>query len=202
MAFQPAEFDSHGQNAHALACDQVTERAMQALPIAEHNNWLYVIALDNLSLARAALYRQLVDPCRARDLNAEALDAGGDHLAAAVDGQRDAGTTDYLPRGLVTRAWWRQVTGDVAGAIEDLDEAWEIAERGSMKLHQTDILLTRARLGLLPNGLQNEHGAYPWGLPGKDLDRAGRLIQDCGYHRRDEELADAQAALACYEQNE
>ena len=115
---------------------------------------------------------------------------------------RDSGQQAELLRGLLTRAWWRQVTGDVAGAIEDLDEAWEIAERGSMKLHQTDVLLTRARLGLLPNGLQNEHGAYPWGSPREDLDRAARLIQDCGYHRRDEELADAHAALACQEQQQ
>ena len=92
------------------------------------------------------------------------------------------------------------MTRDVAGAIEDLDEAWEIAERGSMKLHQTDVLLTRARLGIVPDGLKNEDGVYPWGSPREDLEQAAALIQACGYHRRDEELADAQAALACYEQ--
>ena len=127
---------------------------------------------------------------------AETLDAAGQHLGAAVDGLRDAGASHHIPRGLLTRAWWRQVTGDVPGAIEDLDEAWEIAERGSMKLHQTDVLLTRARLGLLPDGLRKPHGAYPWGSPHEDLDHAAKLIQTCGYHRRDEELADAQAALA------
>ncbi len=70
------------------------------------------------------------------------------------------------------------MTGDVAGAIEDLDEAWEIAERGSMKLHQTDVLLTRSRLGILPDGLKNKDGAYPWGSPREDLGRAAKLIHD------------------------
>lgn len=31
-------------------------------------------------------------------------------------------------------------------AIRGLDEAWEIAERGSMRLHMADIHLYRARL--------------------------------------------------------
>lgn len=194
--------DSHGQDGHATACDQVTERAVQSLPIAESNDWLFVIGLDNLTLARAALYHWLADPAGPQNPNAEALDAAGQHLAAAVDGLRDSGQLHMLPRGLLTRAWWRQVTGDVAGAIEDLGEAWEIAERGSMKLYLTDVLLTRARLGIHPGGLQNEHGAYPWGLPREDLDRSASLIQACGYHRRDEELADAQAALACHEQQQ
>ena len=180
-------------------CDHVTERATQTLTWVTPHNLLLAIGLDHLTLARAALYRWLADPPGPQDSNAEALDVAGQHLVAAVDGLRDGNEASILPLGLLTRAWWRQVTGDVPGAIEDLDEAWEIAERGSMKLHQTDVLLTRARLGLLPNGLQNEHGAYPWGSPREDLDRADRLIQDCGYHRRDEELADAQAALACHE---
>ena len=39
---------------------------------------------------------------------------------------------------------------------------------------------------------------YPW--PGRtrqqDLEETGRLIAECGYHRRDPELATARAALA------
>jgi len=194
--------NSRCQGLNATACDHVTERATQTLPISESNNWLRPVALDNLTLARAALYRWLADHPGSQDSNAETLDAAGQHLAAAVDGLRDSNQSTELPRGLLTWAWWRQVTGDVPGAIEDLDEAWEIAERGSMKLHQTDVLLTRARLGIIPDGLRNDDGAYPWGSPREDLDAAARLIQDCGYHRRDEELADAQAALAHVEQQE
>ena len=43
-------------------------------------------------------------------------------------------------------------------AQSDLDEAWEIAERGPMKLHMADILLHRARLFF-------REAKYPWGSP-------------------------------------
>jgi len=44
-------------------------------------------------------------------------------------------------RGLFTRAWLRAVQGQ-----PDLDEAWEIAERGPMPWFLADIHLSRARL--------------------------------------------------------
>ena len=47
------------------------------------------------------------------------------------------------------RAWLRFLEGQFTGpgsAQEDLDEAWEIAERGPMPLFLADIHLTRARL--------------------------------------------------------
>jgi len=40
-----------------------------------------------------------------------------------------------------------------------------------------------------------EETAYPWYSPAADLAAAETLINGCGYHRRDEELADAKAAL-------
>ncbi len=33
---------------------------------------------------------------------------------------------------------------------------------------------------------------YPWQSPQADLAAARQLITECGYHRRDEELADAE----------
>ena len=36
---------------------------------------------------------------------------------------------------------------------------------------------------------------YPWDSPEADLEAAEKLINDCGYHRRDEELADAKRAI-------
>jgi hypothetical protein len=79
-----------------------------------------------------------------------------------------------------------------------LDEAWEIAERGPMKLFLADIHLYRARLFGIRNsevGSANEAGQYPWESPAADLAAAEKLINECGYHRRDEELADAKAVL-------
>ena len=87
------------------------------------------IALDHLTLGRAALYAAILegsslDPCPAA-------------LQHAVDGLRRAGAQDYFPRGLLTRAWLRFLEGKRTGpesAQSDLDEAWEIAERGPMTL--------------------------------------------------------------------
>lgn len=121
------------------------------------------VALNHLTLARAALYR---------------ADFASDHVAAAVDGLRAAGDLSYLPQGLLTRAWVRSLTGDEAGCRADLDEAWEIAERGPMPLFQADIQLYRARLF-------RDRAA---------LAEARRLIEKHAYHRRDGELADALAA--------
>jgi hypothetical protein len=74
----------------------------------------------------------------------------------------------------------RFVRGDVEGCQPDLDEAWEIAEPGPMRLRMADILLYRARLF-------RDKGA---------LAEARKLIEQCGYWRRKEELEDAEAALA------
>jgi len=110
-----------------------------------------------------------------------------------------------LPRSLLTRAWLRFLTGARTGpgsAQEDLDEAWEIAERGPMKLLLADIHLHRARLfgrpkdfGELSRAAKGEMLKYPWESPAADLAAAEKLINDCGYHRRDEELADAKLAI-------
>ena len=48
------------------------------------------------------------------------------------------------------------------------------------------------------SGMMNAAGeafSSPWGSPEHDLAEAERLINECGYHRRDEELADAKRAL-------
>jgi hypothetical protein len=76
----------------------------------------------------------------------------------------------------------------LARAQSDLDEAWEIAERGPMKLYMADIHLYRARLFF-------REKKYPWESPPADLAAAEKLINECGYHRRDEELADAKKAI-------
>jgi hypothetical protein len=140
------------------------------------------IALNHLTLARAALYAVIV--------RREALD--GAHVDAAVKGLRDAGTKDHQPRGLLTRALYRVVAGDFPGAQDDLDEAYDIAERGPMKLFLADIHLHRARLfGLYAKRPES----YPWESAERDLAEARRLIEECGYWRRKEELEDAEAAL-------
>lgn len=84
-------------------------------------------------------------------------------------------STRPSPRALPCRP---TASGFEESCRADLDEAWEIAERGPMPLFQADILLYRARLF-------RDRAA---------LAEARRLIEKHGYHRRDEELADAEAA--------
>ena len=128
------------------------------------------IALDHLTLGRAALYRSILfgsDPAPARA-----------EIEQAVDGLRRAGTLDHLPKGLLTRAWLHFVERDPNAARADLDEAQEIAERGPMPLYLADIALYRGRLFGDREALAVSRG----------------LIETHGYYRRREELADAEAA--------
>jgi hypothetical protein len=82
-----------------------------------------------------------------------------------------------------------------------LNEPWEIAERGLMRLFMADIHLYRARLFARNSRvISDQHSVvsdekYPWESPTADLAAAEKLINACGYHRRDEELADAKQAI-------
>ncbi len=163
------------------ACRSVSRRATQTLDLAARASDILSIGLDHLTLARATLY----------EANLGGERQSGAHLNESVDLLRRSGNQDELPRGLLTRALWRGASGDLQGAREDLDEAFEIAERGPMRLHLADIHFHRARLfGLMAN----RPADYPWVSARGDLDAARKLIEDCGYGRRREELADAEAA--------
>ncbi len=104
----------------------VRKRAARSLEIAESNNWLLNIGLDNLLLGRASL-RQAAG---AGDY-AEAAD----FLERAVKGLQQAGDMSRLPHGLLARAEMYRLTGDYPRAQSDLSEAQRIAERGEMGLH-------------------------------------------------------------------
>ena len=156
------------------ACAQVAQRATQTLAWAEINQAsLLSLALDQLTLARCALYADLL---HGRTPGEDAQQ----HTKAAIAGLRQAGTQHHLPRGLLTRAWLRHCLNNTDGAQADLAEAQRIAERGGMKLFLADIALTRARLF--------EDKA--------ELAKARALIEECGYGRRLPELKDAEQRLA------
>jgi hypothetical protein len=192
------------KNDEGLAlCRAVTERAAQTLKWVIAQNWLLDIALDHLTLGRAALYEAILEspsrqgePARASSpLTSEESQRGlataATELDQALSGLRRAAAVEFLVRGLLTRAWLRSLTGARTGpesAQSDLDEAWEIAERGPMPLFLADIHLYRARLFF-------REATYPWESPQHDLAEASRLIYKHGYLRREEELKDAEAAL-------
>lgn len=180
--------------AHHEALQAVGQRAAKMFEWRVPGDSLLDIALDHLTLAHTALFTALLTPTEpgATDITQARREAD-----TAVAGLRRAGTQDHLPRGLLTRAWLRATTGPLTGpdsAQTDLDEAWDIAERGPMRLFMADIHLYRARLFF-------REAHYPWESPETDLAAARKLIDDCGYGRRREELEDAEAALAQWRQN-
>lgn len=182
-------------------CHAVIQRGWETLRIAVANHSLLDIALDHLTLGRAALYAGILERedralRRARSpqrcgLASEEFETARCELEAAMKDLQRARRVHHIPRGLLTRSWLRFLASARTGpdsAQTDLDEAWDIAERGPMRLHMADIHLYRARLFF-------REEPYPWGSPAADLSAAEKLINECGYHRRDEELADAKRAI-------
>ena len=158
------------------------------------NASLLDIALDHLTLARTATYAAILAKFEIRNPQTE--------IELAVAGLRRSGQLGHLPRAILTRAWSffteaaaHKLHGRELAAMEclsraqgDLDEAWEIAERGPMPLFLADIHLHRARLFF-------REANYPWESPQKDLAEARRLTEKHGYWRRKEELEDAELAI-------
>jgi len=178
--------NSELKNAGA-SCLAVEQRAAKTLKwIEDHGLDFLSPSLDHLTLGRVSLYRAILEKSEVRSAKAE--------VDQAVAGLRRAGTLDHLPQGILTRAWLRYLEGDADGSRADLDEAWEIAERGPMRLHLADIHLHRARLF---GRAKSEVGGdkYPWKSPQVDLASARQLIDHCGYWRRKEELEDAEKAI-------
>jgi hypothetical protein len=186
---QPETQNSEPETAIA-SCLAVSQRAAQTLDwsVNVFNFGLLSVALDHLTLGRAALYTTILKNSSPVTSNSS--------LENAIIGLRRAATMHHIPSGLLTRAWLRSLENDMESAQEDLDEAWEIAERGPMRLHMADIHLYRARLfhAVKP---------YPWNKfddgseergPKDDLKDARKLIEQCGYWRRKEELEDAEEA--------
>ncbi len=192
-------------------------RAARTLEWVRLRGWVVHIALNTLALGRAHLalaLHCLVSGASSEATRDDALAARA-NLDGAVEGLgAGVGLLEHVPRGLLARAAFRRVVGDWDGARRDLEEVHEIAEPGPMRLYLCDGALERARLALARreafaplNGLV-EPSPPPPVLPGtaeatrpleearKELDVARKLIAECGYHRRDEELAELDAVVA------
>lgn len=152
---------------------------------AGQNRWLMEIALNHHSLVH------LLHRTKARSSSTV-----GDLIKKAVDEIRCTGQQHHLVKTLITRAWLRCEDGERLGAQADLDEAWEIAKRGPMKLYMADIQLLRARYFacILPYPWNEESATGGWGAK-DDLAAADKIITECCYHRRDRDLAHAKKQL-------
>ncbi|MCP5107130.1 MAG: tetratricopeptide repeat protein, partial [bacterium] len=141
------------------------------------------ISLDNLIAGRAWL-----NQAREKGAETETKNAGADwdrakaFLDQAVTGLREAGYQHMLVLGLFSRAAYyrhRGVRGDFSNGWSDLIEAREIAELGSMGLHLCDYHLEAGRL-------KRAEGNDPEAA--HHFETAKEMIQNMGYHRRDNEI--------------
>ena len=113
-ALQNSESDTQNSELENT-CRVVSDRAAQTLKWVTTQDWLLDIALDHLTLGRAALYASVLEFRRRRGESAQSslrlsaeeqrgLTSAATPLDAAVDGLRRAGMQDHLPLGLLTRA--------------------------------------------------------------------------------------------------
>ncbi len=173
------EFGTSGESAvrlaerqEGVALAEAERRATQTLEWGgQGGSSLLSIALDQLTLARVAVYRAVLNA-------APAYADQNPHVPAALDGLHKAGTLHHTPNALLTAALHQHVLGDAGAARHHLDKAQQIAERGHMALYRADVHLHRARLF----------------RDRDELAKARRLIDKHGYGRRHEELAAAEAA--------
>jgi hypothetical protein len=118
-----------------------------------------------------------------------------------------------LPFGLLARAGFHRITGALDKAQRDLDEAFSIATRGGMGLHLADCHLEYVRLYLAQLSLrafgkqspgnteiasQKSFAMTPEQLKGKAREHlaiAKKMIEEMGYHRRDQAVKELEAVL-------
>jgi tetratricopeptide (TPR) repeat protein len=159
---------------------EVLSLAETALQIALNGSKnLLDIALNNLSLGRAHLLQALQE-------GRQDFTQAAEHLKQAVDGLRQSGNQDDVPRGLLARAELYRVQGEFEKALRDIEEAMTIAERGEMGLHQADCHLEYARLYLARGKKEDAR---------KCLDIAKEMVDKMEYHRRDKDLKEIEGQL-------
>lgn len=156
------------------ACREMLERARALFESPAERQSLLHSALDHLTLGQI-LGIVLTSPEGGR---AE-LPWAAEHLNRAIEILRQAGDDAVLPRGLLVRAAFRRLASNLDGAAADVTEAWEIAERGSMRLHECDALLEWTRL-LLQQGRKEDARQH--------LAQAQEIIAATGYERRAREV--------------
>ena len=107
-------------------------------------------------------------------------------LNEAVDGHRSAGIVGLLPFSLLARAAFFREIEEYEKSRHDLDEVMRLATRCGMRLHECDAHLELSRLEIKQGQLDAAR---------LHLKPAEALVNACGYHRRDKEVADLKEEL-------
>ena len=174
-----------GEESGRERCEEVLERAQQTLKWVTPQNWVLDIALDHLTLGRA--HQGLSFFASTAEEREDHRRRASEELDRAVEGLRQGGREDYLPRALLARASLYRQSEYLPQARRDVGEALEIAERGAMRLHECDAHLELCRI-CLAEGKADQARTH--------LSTATELVEDTGYHRRDPELEELHQALA------
>jgi tetratricopeptide (TPR) repeat protein len=192
------------------------DRATKILEWEIESDSLVDRGLVRLALGRAHLGMMLGNILTQQEADTTHCDACATQvrLSEAIERLQGASQLQEVPRALLARAAFRRSVGDWNGAARDLDEVEEIAEPGPMRLYLCDMAFEHARLAFSRieafaplNGLID--GSPPRPEPSgaeesaklaeearANLANARELIESCGYHKRDEELAELEAVLA------
>jgi tetratricopeptide (TPR) repeat protein len=147
---------------------EVIQRAEDAIKIARRERRLLAIALDTLTLGRAWMMPVV-------NRNTGGLSTAEAYWHQAVEGLRKSGDQDFLALSLIYRAEGFRYMKDYARARDDLSEALDIAELGSMKLFICDYHLEAGRL-CRAEGKEKEAKEH--------FQTAKKLIEETGYYRR------------------
>ncbi len=159
--------------------DEVLRRATRTLKKAKEDSTSRDEFLDQVSLGRAHLL------VAQRGGGGDLAEASG-HLDDAVEGLRNFHGQDYLPFSLLARAALRTFKRDLAGALDDLEQACALAVRCGFRLHEADAHLGYARTFMA-------QGIAASAVP--HIVRAKELIKTTGYRRRLQPLTDLEAEL-------
>ncbi len=159
--------------------EDVRDRVEKLFEWRQPSDPLLDIAVEHLSLGRAHLVE-------AQEEDTGEFTQAAEHLDQAVDGLRQAGVQEHLPRGLLARAALHRVRDDFGQARRDLDEAMAIADRGGMGLHQADGHLEYARLYLAMDEVPEARNHFA---------TAKEMVGRMGYGRRDSEVTELEARL-------
>jgi len=108
------------------------------------------------------------------------------HFHAALDRLRLSGDIIYVCYGLLARAAFFREVEEYAKSRHDLDEVMRVATFRGMRLHECDAHLEYARLEI-KQGQPDVARVH--------VTSAAKLVEDCGYHRRDGEVADLKEKL-------
>lgn len=164
---------------------QVIEQAEQTLKDARQFGNIFDVALDNLSLGRAYILKAVKE-------KGDSLKIAIDYLNSAEQSLLAAGREDYLPPALLARAECYRLLKDYENAWADLNEAEEIAELGSMKLHLCDYHLEAGRL-------RRDEGKKKKTMT--HFNTAAKMIRKMGYWRRYKEML-LEETYGCFESNQ